>query len=312
MYVHIVDKKKDGIVVRGAKMHQTGATNSHEILVMPTLALKGGEKDYAVCFALPLNAPGITLFFGRQVNDTRRLEGGKIDLGNYDYGIVGGECLITFEDVFVPEERVFMAGEVESSRDLVTRFATAHRQNYGGCRVGIADVMIGAIALLAEIQGIDKFSHVREKLVDLVYLAERLYACSLSCSAEGKPTPSGAYFADTMLANVTKLTASQVFYDLSRGLHEIAGGFVATTPSEQDFKNPEEAKLLNKYFECKAGVPAEYRIRLGRYIENITSSTPFLEFMHGAGSPQTQRAMLFREADFEAKKRLAKKVVGIP
>ena len=150
LYTRIVDRRPDGIVVRGAKLHQTGALNAHEIIVMPTRALSQQDQDYAVAFAVPADAPGIVMIYGRQPSDTRKLEGGQIDVGNRQFG--GHEAVIILDDVFVPWERVFMAGESAFSGLLVERFAGYHRQSYGGCKVGVGDVLIGAVQALARYQ----------------------------------------------------------------------------------------------------------------------------------------------------------------
>ena len=165
LYLHIVEKRKDGIVVRGAKAHITGSVNSHEHLVMPTTALKEGEEDYAVCFAVPVDAPGVLHIFGRQTNDDRKCAGCAIDVGNLEFSMVGGEAPVVFEDVFVPWEKVFLCGEVDFAYPLVERFATFHRQNYGGCKVGLGDVLIGATASVADVNGTGRAAHIREKLL---------------------------------------------------------------------------------------------------------------------------------------------------
>lgn len=125
LYVHIVDRNKAGIRIRGAKVHQTGALNSHELLVMPTRSLKATERDYAVVCAVPGDAEGILYVYGRQASDTRKLEGGKIDVGNPQFG--GHEAVVIFDDVFVPWERVFMCGEYAYAGELVETFAGYHR-----------------------------------------------------------------------------------------------------------------------------------------------------------------------------------------
>ena len=152
LYLHIVERRDDGIVVRGAKAHQTGACNSHEIIVMPTVAMREGDEDYAVSFSCPANAHGVFYIYGRQSCDTRKLEENELDVGNPQFG--GQEALMVFDDVFVPWERVFMCGEIEFSGALVERFAGFHRQSYGGCKVGVGDVLIGAAALAADINGV--------------------------------------------------------------------------------------------------------------------------------------------------------------
>lgn len=158
LYLRVVERRPDGIVVRGAKAHQTGMINSHEVIVMPTIALSPEDKDYAVSFAVPCDTPGIINIYGRQSCDTRKLEGGDIDVGNKLFG--GHETLVIFEDVFVPNERIFMDGETAFAGLLVERFAGYHRQSYGGCKTGVGDVLIGAAALAADYNGAAKASHL--------------------------------------------------------------------------------------------------------------------------------------------------------
>ena len=311
LYLHIVERRKDGIVVRGAKAHITGSVNSHEHLVMPTAALKEGEEDYAVCFSVPVDAPGVLHIFGRQTNDDRKCAGCVIDVGNAEFGIVGGEALIVFEDVFVPWEKVFLCGEIDFAYPLVERFATFHRQNYGGCKPGLGDVLIGATASIADVQGTSRAAHIREKIAEMIRLNESLYCCSIACSSQGYKTPSGAYYPDPLLANVTKLNVTTSIYELARLAQDIAGGVLATLPSEQDLKDARLGKYVEKYFKSVADVPTEHRIRLLRLIEGMTCGTALVESMHGAGSPQAMRIMLQRQANLEQKKRLARKIAGI-
>ncbi len=309
-YLHIVEKREDGIVVSGAKAHITGGVNSHGHLVMPTAAMKEEDASYAVCFYVPVDAPGVIHIFGRQTNDDRKCNC-LIDQGNPEYGIVGGEALIVFDKVFIPWEHVFMNGEYQFAYELVERFATAHRQNYGGCKTGVSDALVGATLLIAESQGTEKAAHIREKLVDMVHLAETLYCCSIACSCQGYALPAGNYMADPLLANVTKLNVTRNVYEISRLAHDIAGGVLATTPSEADWKDPTVGKYVDKYMKGVADVPAENRIRLVRLLEAMTCGTALVESMHGAGSPQAQRIMIGRQANLEHKKRLAQKLAKI-
>lgn len=184
LFTHVVEKREGGVVIRGAKAHQTGAVNSHEIMIMPTQAMAEGDEAYAIVAAIPLDAPGITMIFGRQANEERKFECG-IDAGNCEFGVVGGEALVVFEDVFVPWDRVFMCGEAEFCGTLVERFATLHRQNYGGCKGGVSDVLIGASALAAQYQGTLNASHIKDKLAEMLHLTETVYAGSVACSAMG-------------------------------------------------------------------------------------------------------------------------------
>jgi len=258
-----------------------------------------------------VDAPGVKFIFGRQTNDSRRLEGGKIDQGNAVYGQVGGEALVVFDRVFVPRERVFMDGQWEFTGQLVELFAASHRQNYGGCKTGVADVLIGASALMADINGVAKASHIRDKIVEMVHLAETLYSCSLACSYEGRKLQSGAFNVDLLLANVTKLNVTRFVYEIARLAHDVAGGLIATTPSEEDLNHAELGPVIRKYLRARAGVTAVDRIRLTRLIEGMTGGTVLVESMHGAGSPQAQRVMILRQCNLPAKVRLARRLAGI-
>ena len=186
LFLRIVERQADGIIVRGAKAHQTGAVFSHEILAMPTQGLRADDAAYALSFAVPANTPGILEIVGRQASDTRKLEGGTLDVGNSQFG--GHEALVIFDDVFVPWDRVFMCGEYEFAGMLVERFAGYHRQSYGGCKVGVGDVLIGAAATAADYSGIAQAAHVKRKLAEMTHLNETLFACGLACSYLGTPT----------------------------------------------------------------------------------------------------------------------------
>jgi len=310
-FLHVVERRADGIVVRGAKAHQTGAVNSHEIIVMPTLAMGPDDIDYAVAFAVPMDTPGILCIFGRQTNDTRKEEPGDIDQGNACFGAVGGEALVVFDDVFVPWDRVFMCGEYEFAGLLVERFASYHRQNYGGCKTGLADTLIGACAALCQYQGTAKASHIKDKLTEMAQLAETMYCCSLACSTEGTPNASGQCFVNPLLANVTKLNVTRNVFEISRLAQDIAGGVIATLPSSQDLENPEIGKYVEKYFKGIEGIATEDRIRIARLIENLSSGTALVESMHGAGSPQAMKVMIHRQMDVDKKMRLATDLAGI-
>jgi 4-hydroxybutyryl-CoA dehydratase/vinylacetyl-CoA-Delta-isomerase len=313
LFVHIVERQADGIIVRGAKAHQTGAVLSHEIIVMPTLALRAGDKDYALSFAIPINTPGIIHIVGRQSSDTRKLEGGEIDLGNARFG--GHEALLILDNVFVPWERVFLCGEHEFAGLLVERFAGYHRQSYGGCKVGVGDVLIGATATAADYAGVAQAAHVKRKIAEMVHLNETLFACGLACSYMGTPTSSGTYLVDLLLANVCKQNVTRFPYEIARLAEDIAGGLMVTMPSEKDWRNPHLRPYIEKYLRGVADVATEDRMRILRLLENMTSGTGAVayrtESMHGAGSPEAQVIVIGRLSDIAHKKDLAKTLAGV-
>jgi 4-hydroxybutyryl-CoA dehydratase/vinylacetyl-CoA-Delta-isomerase len=313
LYLRVVERRPDGIVVRGAKAHQTGALFSHEIVAMPTLSMRPEDQDYAVAFAIPSDAQGLLFVLGRQSCDTRKLEGSPIDLGNATFG--GHEALVIFDDVFVPAERVFMDGEWQFSRDLVERFAGYHRQSYGGCKVGVGDVLIGAAATAARYAGVERASHVRRKLAEMIHLNETLYSCGLSCSVAGSALPSGTYLVDLLLANVCKQNVTRFPYEIARLAEDLAGGLMVTLPSQRDLEHPEVGPYLDKYLRGVAGIPARDRARILRLIENLTLGTAAVSYrtesMHGAGSPEAQVIMIGRLADLENKQQMAQRLAGL-
>jgi 4-hydroxybutyryl-CoA dehydratase/vinylacetyl-CoA-Delta-isomerase len=313
MYLHVVDRRPDGIIVRGAKAHQTGAVFSHEIIVMPTLSLQAEDGAYAVAFAIPSDSPGITQILGRQSCDTRKLEGVSVDVGNPTYG--GHEALVIFEDVFVPAERLFMDGEWMYARMLVERFAGYHRQSYGGCKVGMGDVLIGAAATACEYNGIAAASHVRHKLSEMVLMNETLYSCGLSCSLSGKQLSSGTYLVDLLLANVCKLNVTRYPYEIARLAEDLAGGLMVTMPSEKDLNHPEIGPLVEKYLRGVEDVPTIDRMRILRLVESLTLGTGAVSYrtesLHGAGSPEAQMIVINRLSDLEKKKTFARRLAGI-
>ena len=313
VFLRVVERRPDGVVVRGAKMHQTGMINSHEVVVMPTISLKPEDKDYAICFGIPADTAGIIIVYGRQSCDTRKLEEqADIDLGNKNFG--GHETLVIFEDVFVPNHLIFMDGEAEFAGMLVERFAGYHRQSYGGCKVGVGDVLIGATALAAEYNGAAKASHVKDKIIEMTHLNETLYACGIACSSQGTKLPAGNQMIDLLLANVCKQNVTRFPYEIARLAEDVAGGMMVTLPAASDFRHPLIGPYMEKYY--KAAAPsAEVRMRIMRLIENITLGTAAVgyrtESMHGAGSPQAQRIMISRQSNIPAKMKLAKRIAGI-
>ena len=283
LYLHVVERRPDGVVVRGAKAHQTGIINSHEVIVMPTISMGPDDKDYAISFAVPINTPGIFMIVGRQSCDTRKTEGVTLDVGNPEFG--GVEALTIFDNVFVPNDRIFLNGETEFAGMLVERFAGYHRQSYGGCKVGVGDVLIGAAAVIADYNGCPKASHVKDKLIEMMHL------------------------------NVCKQNITRFPYEIVRLAEDIAGGLMVTAPSEKDFRDPKLGKYIDKYLRGVNDVTTENRLKMLRLIENLCLGTAAVgyrtESMHGAGSPQAQRIMISRQGNLGYKKQLAKAIAHI-
>lgn len=311
-YLHIVEEKKDGVIVRGAKVHQTGFLNSQRAIIMPTLALRPGEEEYSISFGIETNAPGIIMIYGRQASDTRKLEEGKFDTGNWKYG--GQEIFVIFDDVYVPNENIFLKGEVEFTGELVNRFAGYHRQSYA-CKTGVGDVLIGAAALSAKSNGVDRASHIRDKLVEMVHLNETMWACAIACSAKGFKRDAGNYEMDMLLANINKQNVTRFPYEIGRLAEDLVGGIIATLPSLADYKSKDVGPFLKKYLATNEDISVIDRYKLIRFIESLsvgaTSVSYKTESLHGAGSPQAQRIMISRQGDLGKKIKLVKEILDI-
>ncbi|OPY83548.1 MAG: 4-hydroxybutyryl-CoA dehydratase/vinylacetyl-CoA-Delta-isomerase [Syntrophorhabdus sp. PtaU1.Bin153] len=308
MFVRVVEKRDDGIVVRGAKAHQTGSLSSHEIIALPTRAMGKNDADYALAFAVPSDTKGVIHVVGRSSLDMRELDG--CDIGNVYYSKY---CpTIIFDDVFVPWNRVFMCGETEFAAEMVVRFSSFHRQSHGGCKSGKIDCMIGAALTMMDYNGTAKTSHLKQKVIDMIHRAETLYGCCLASSYEGKKEPSGYYFIDTVLANASKLHEGKEMAEATRLMIDACGGFVADLPSDRDFANPEIGGLLKKYLKAVDSVPVENRIKMYRLTEKMAmESADTISDIHGGGSPEAHRVTIFRETDIESKKKAAKRLAGI-
>lgn len=304
-FLRIVERRADGIVIRGAKLHQTGAANAHQILVMPGQGLRAGEEDFAVSCAIPVDAPGVVMVLGRQPSDERK---GGPDAGNPRYG--GQEVVVWFEDVFVPTERVFLDGQIDLAGLLLESFAGYHRASYGGCKPGNLDVLAGASAALADEHGVRRASHVREKLIEMVHLTETIHGLGLAASHKSSQDASGLFVVDPVLANVCKHHVTRLPYEIVRIAEDLAGGLLATMPSLSDLEHPRLGPIL------KQVIGSEARGKLLRLVEWMaygSGSVPLrIECMHGAGSPQAQRVVLDRHTDWDLRVRAARSLAGLP
>ncbi|HEY3316085.1 MAG TPA: 4-hydroxyphenylacetate 3-hydroxylase N-terminal domain-containing protein [Bacillota bacterium] len=307
-YVRIVERRPDGIVVRGAKAMIAGATAAHEILVHPGTGFGSDEADYAVAFAIPNHTPGLYHVVDRQASDERKNEP-SWDQGNVRYGSL--EALIVFDDVFVPNERVFMAGEAEFAADCVGRFALLHRVVLAGCLAGCGDVLTGATALVAEANGLAK--PMRDQLAEMTYYSEALYAGALGACSQPQKTASGAVFPDPLLANVSKWHISWMPYEIQKRAEEVTGGSLACMPSQADLESEAVGPAVRKYLQGTAAVPVEARMRAIRLVENLVAGPGRLGSlcMHGAGSPAAARITVRALSDIEKKKGLAKHLAGL-
>ena len=318
-YLHVVERKSDGIVVRGCKVHITMAAVADEILVVPTRSLGPDEGDYAVAFAIPADAEGV-----RQVLHPHLMRKRQVHQRGFSWGVV--DSYVIFDDVFVPWDRVFLCGEHMHGGIVALLFALFHRHSYSGCKPAIGDTMLGMAALAAEVNGIEKTSHVREKLAEIIKVTELGYAAGFTASAKGSPELNipglgkvpfgpGAYIPEVVYANVGRcLTGEAVFHE-QEILCDIAGGMPSTFPYEQELENPEIKGLMQKYVKRNSKMPIEDQIKMWLYYQDITASTIngtiTYGSYHGGGSPIMEQIAIVSQYNIKAAKAGARKLAGM-
>lgn len=302
-YVHIVERNavvngRRGILISGAKAIVTAAPYVHELLVMPCRNMGREDADFAVCCAVPLDTPGLTIVARPAGRPGEKLEHGDA-LFSRKYGQSTGVCL--FDRVFVPEERVFVAGEWEHSGHLTYSYATHHRQTCIAARAGFGDLLIGAGALMAEANGFDpgRETHLRDQMVELITIVESFYACGVAASVYAKPDPHcPVMMPDPVFANVGKLLLATKIYDMHRIAHYVSGGLVVTLPGPDEDHNPATAARLSDLLQAHPDVPYDKRIEVARFIEDLTAGYQggwySVISLHGGGSPAAMKQEIWR------------------
>jgi 4-hydroxybutyryl-CoA dehydratase/vinylacetyl-CoA-Delta-isomerase len=307
-YVRIVEERKDGIVVSGAKAHISQAPACNEILVAPCHAMKAEDKAYAVAFGIPANAKGITMIS----TEPEVKEGFSL----FDHPVSGSvyinDSLIVFENVFIPNDRIFLKGEWEFAGDMAVMFANFHRLSAETYKAMELELFTGAAALMAEYNGIEKKPHVREKLTWLVMYTEMVEILGKAAVEHCiKEADSDLVYPNPMIANICKYQFANNWHEATKCLQDIAGGIVATAPSSKDFFNPETHDMIEKYLAGKAGIPTEDRLRMIKLVKDIGSSYEDVLTIHAEGSLEAQKLSILSLADFKRYKASAKRAARI-
>jgi len=309
-YLRIVDRQKDGIIVRGAKIHISATPCADEAIIVPCRTHGEDDKDYALSFAVPLNTKGIKLL-GVEPMMHAYGEEAKFDYPHADM-IQPTECLIIFDDVFIPWERVFMCGEWQFSRDIVYAFATFHRLFGASKMVPELERLTGLVALIAEYNGVEKVGHIREKLAKMAYVTHTVEALGKMACINSKPEPaSGIMIPDLMSINSAKYTFANNFHDMCKIAHDIGGGLATTVPTYKDWSNPTLQPYIDKYLGGKAGISTEDRIRAFRAIKNATHNFYQIDHVNGEGSLAAQQMFLYTSANWSQMKAAAKRMAHI-
>jgi aromatic ring hydroxylase len=317
--VRIKERRKDGIIVEGCKLHISEASVADEVLVLPTRALRPEDKDYAVAFAIPADWDGMKQVV--TIHNFRPRE-------HYKRGFMPGytDSYLLFDNCFVPWERVFLAGESLLGGACALLFALFHRHSYSGCKPAIGDVILGTAALAAEVNNIHKEPHVREKLAEIIMTSELGYAAGYTASDLGKPElyipgmgfvpfGPGSYIPHSIYCNVGRCLSGEAVYREAEILCDISGGVAATFPHEKDFANPETGELLLKYTKRNPKMSAEDQANFWRYLgDQLCSATGGIMNVgnyHGGGSPIMEQIAITTQYDIESRKKLVKYIAGM-
>jgi len=293
VYVHIKERRPDGIVIRGTKAIVTAAPYVHEFLVMPCRTHRPEEADCALCCAVPVDAPGVTI-----VARPAGRPGEAAAKFSARYGQSTG--VVIFDDVFVPHDRMFLAGEVEEGGLLTTAYATHHRQSCIGARAGFGDLLIGAGALMIEANGLDgeRHGHVRDAMVDLIAITESFFACGVAASVYCTKDPAGSVMPDAVFSNIGKLLLATKIYDMHKLAHYVSGGLVVALPGPDEDHNPETRASLAAVLAGRADIPMPQRLEVARLIEDLTVSHQAGWYsvisLHGGGSPEAMKREIWR------------------
>jgi len=310
LYLRVVEKRPDGIIVNGAKAHNSCSVYVDEILAIPTRNMRAEETDWAVAFALPSDWEGVSLINAAYSPNRRR----KLDAPFNKTGI--SHSITVFDHVFVPWERVFLCGEAELAGKLALLFALYHRHSYTGCKAAVSEIFTGATALAAEYNGIAGAQHVRHKLADMIQIVDLIYAAGIAAAVDATKSDSGTYIPDTNYCNAGRMLAGEAIYDEFEALAAIAGGLVATLPPEEDFYDQKTGPYLEKYIMRNPDIPAEYQHRAFRLFQDMMASAwgghKLIDYLHGGGSPVIEKVAIYRDHNIEHSKNIAKKLGGIP
>ena len=291
-YVRIVDRKKDGIVITGCKLHITAAAIATELILLPSRNHNETGKDYALACAVPCNAPGVTFLASQGATG-------------------GGHPMIIFEEVFVPWERVFMAGEWQFSREMATSFARYHRLTAATYKVGSLNMLAGLAMLMAKYNGLTHSTRIRDMLGWFAMYATVTEALGKAAALSGDVDPeTGQARPNPVYTNCAKYWFASQWHEAMKYLQDITGGIGATIPSMRDWENPETRPMLEKYLQGDARYPTEERIKAIHKVIEQGSAFHGMLSIHAEGSLATQKMVLYQQTDWARFEAAAKYSLG--
>lgn len=308
-YVRVVEERSDGIVVRGAKVHTSVSTNTNEIIVLPTRAMRADDKPYAVAFAMPTNTPGIKLIASPH---------GSSHKNDFEHPLSARhkmmETLTVFDDVFVPRDRIFMCGEVDFAGLLALTFVRYHRFTAVSYKLPLLELLAGAGYAIAEANGVLRAAHVRDKLTHLAAYHSTVRGliehAAASCTME-----DGLAVPNTLLTNIAKYHFAHNYHQAVQIVQDLAGGLLVTAPAAEDLTSEATRDYVMKYMGGAKGFDAEARMRLLNMIGDLTASDfgGYQEVLavHAEGGFEAEKLQAYREYDFKSVAGYARKLSGL-
>jgi len=309
MFVHVVEERPDGIVVRGAKMHTTYAAVANGILVFPGMSFRPGEEEYALCFAVPVNAKGLRLIVRPDV----AVEGALHDWEGVRAGKrSAGETLTVLDDVFVPWEHVFLYRDVAAASGLALLFALWHRLSALSYRAALSEHLVGLGKLVAEANGVERASHIQRDLADLISFAEIQRVCARMAAYECRiDKETGVAVPNHIYTNVGKLYSNANYLNVIKALIDIAGGAAITSPSGQDYQDEWLKTYVRKYM--RGAVPGEDRFKLMLLLRETVALMGGAEaviHIHAEGSMEASIIELCRSYNFAEPKKVIQSLIS--
>jgi len=309
-YVHVIERRPDGVVIRGAKLHISAASLCHDLLVMPTKAMKPGEEDYAITCAVPVSSPGVSV-----INTTYHPKGDDVRHYPVSSQVSMPDGFVVFDDVFVPADRVFLDGETANAAVFAHSLGLWERLGGTTAMVRQADELVGLAQLIAEANGLAGVAHIREKIDEMAIHATLLRAGMEAALAYARSTPEGFFFPDELFTNAAKYQGAAEFGRMVRHLHDIAGGSVLTAPSIADLENPDTGGYVEKYMGTGTELTAEDRLRLFHTIRDLTADAfggwHLVTNLQSGGGLFAQRIVTRRHYDMARATRYARQAAGI-
>ena len=309
LYLRIVSRSDEGIVVRGAKLHITAASLVHELVVMPTKGMRQDEMDYAVSFSIPVNAKGVSI-----INRSFA----QPELNAFDYPASGHhsmpEGFVVFDDVFVPWDRVFLAGEVQLASRLAQALGLWERTGGLVGSVGTSRLFVGLAQLVTEMQGKERDAICQNTIAELICYAEMLRMSLDFACKHFETTPSGMVHPNALAVNASKYYYAANYHDAVKKLHDLAGGLVLTLPSEADLRNEASGRYIRKYLATKPNVDVETRMRVYNLIRDLTADAyggwHLVVALQAGGGLSAQRIMMNRIYDMAGARAAALAAAG--